>query len=242
MYFAETSAPRERVTPPYRLSRAIAEGGLVHRGDHDGGSVRMHLVELAENSGDTRHFEPLHGRMKIPWTGIDIPGVTINHDASWGVDPERPWVGIFIDRAHLLWRGKSIPRSDAMATIEFLGPGSVVRFTFEVPRFGPIVMYQTQTPIAPLVQHVTFRWFAGPRVPRLMVRYVIGNWISQWREDIRIWERKAFLQKPMVIAEDGPIHPVRRWYAQFYPDLRSRPSSSAQVFDSASAPEAAAGS
>jgi len=46
---------------------------------------------------------------------------------------------------------------------------------------------------------------------------VIGNWVSQWRNDIDIWERKIHRARPLLVQEDGPIHRLRRWFSQFYP-------------------------
>jgi cholesterol 7-dehydrogenase len=215
--------------PPYQLEPhpVAAARGLVHRGDHDGGLVDMHVVEMAENSGDTQHFAPLHGVMSLPWTGIKLPGVTIVHEASWRIDPARPHVGLFHDHACLAWRGRPLPATAADATIEFLGPGSIVRFLFEIPRVGAVVLYHTTTPVAPLRQQVRFRWFAERKVPRVVAWYVVGTWISQWREDLRIWQRKVYRRRPMLVPEDGPVQPVRRWYAQFYPDLRRGPQAQA---------------
>jgi len=79
-------------------------------------------------------------------------------------------------------------------------------------------MYQTHTPIAPLELRVRFRWFADRAIPRALVSYVVGNWVAQWRADISIWENKVYNPRPMVLAEDGPIHELRRWFRQFYAD------------------------
>jgi cholesterol 7-dehydrogenase len=78
--------------------------------------------------------------------------------------------------------------------------------------------------VAPLEQQVSFRWFAEPHIPRLMVSYVVGSWISQWRNDIEIWENKIYRQRPLLAKGDGPVHRLRRWLRQFYPDHSSRSS------------------
>ena len=64
---------------------------------------------------------------------------------------------------------------------------------------------------------VRFHWYAHHKLPRLLVWYVVGNWISQWTNDIMIWENKILLQKPCLVKGDGPIFKVRRWWRQFYP-------------------------
>jgi hypothetical protein len=75
---------------------------------------------------------------------------------------------------------------------------------------------------------------------RILVWYVVGNWIAQWKNDISIWENKVWQLKPILVKEDGPVQKLRRyapplsrtvgtpfltplkhpnayrWYAQFY--------------------------
>merc|ERR1719297_748312 len=62
-----------------------------------------------------------------------------------------------------------------------------------------------------------FHWYASNKIPRLLVWYVVGNWISQWTNDIAIWENKILQSKPCLVRGDGPIFKVRRWWRQFYP-------------------------
>ena len=75
--------------------------------------------------------------------------------------------------------------------VAFLGPGSIVKLDFSVPRIGDFTMFQSHTPVEALKQRVTFRWFAARHVPRVLVSYVVGNWVSQWRQDVTIWKRKS---------------------------------------------------
>lgn len=199
--------------PDYEVPHVPAE--MVHRGDHDAGVVEMHLQEFAENSVDFQHFAPLHGRMRMPWVGLPIPWISIHHEAEWVPDEEHEHVARFHDAAMLRFAGRDLPWSAAKATITFHGPGSVVHFRFALPGVGDIVMLQTHTPLAPLAQRVRFRWYADRTIPRLLVSYVIGNWVSQWREDIVIWENKIFRERPQLVSADGPVHALRRWYRQF---------------------------
>ena len=82
-------------------------------------------------------------------------------------------------------------------------------------------MFQTHTPVETLKQRVTFRWFAPRRVPRIFVSYMVGNWISQWRQDVDIWKRKIYRQRPLRVRSDDPLGKMRKWYRQFYPDYRA---------------------
>ena len=50
---------------------------------------------------------------------------------------------------------------------------------------------------------------------------MVGNWISQWRQDVDIWKRKICRQRPLRGRGDGPLGKMRKWYRQFYPDYRA---------------------
>jgi len=196
----------------------ILDGTLAYRGEHDGGFVRMHVAEFAENSVDMQHFDPLHGQMIFPWTTVPVPGVRVHHDAHWSTDPHRPHVAYFKNHAALKIRGRVLESTAADAVITFFGPGGITDFRFTIPGYGDVVLFQTHTPVEPLKLRVRFKWFANPRIPRMLVSYVVGNWVGQWKADIDIWETKVFLRQPKLVRGDGPVHRMRRWYGQFYQD------------------------
>ena len=205
---------------PYRLPPQpnIDSRQLVYRGQHDAGEIDMHIIEFAENSVDFQHFSNIHRVMRIPWTGIGLPWIRIRHRPSWSVDDELGHVSYFRDEATLEIGGRVFERTRARASITFLGPGSIVRFQFQIPRSGEVIMFQSHTPVEPLKQRVSFRWFAARRVPRILVSYVIGNWISQWRRDVAIWKRKIYRPCPPGTEEADPRRKMHQWYRQFYPD------------------------
>jgi hypothetical protein len=182
----------------------------------------MHLLEFMENSVDFQHFDPLHGSLRIPWTNIPVPGIKIEHVASWHRDDAEPHISWFEDTAHLAFGSKVFRRTGATARVRFEGPGSIVRLDFRLhARSGRVVMFQSHTPIAPLTQRVRFRWFSDPGVSKIEAALIVGNWVSHWRQDIRIWERKIFRKRPLLSRADGPVHQLRRWYAQFYRAARN---------------------
>jgi len=205
-------------TPYYEIPAIpeVDDGRFVYRGRHDAKTVHMHLIEFAENSVDFAHFAPVHGKMFIPWTAITVPGIDIEHVADWEPDPEHSHLAYFKNKAVLHAFGRTLERTRASAMITFIGPGSVVTFRFKIPDVGEIVMFQTHLPVNPMEQKVDFHWFADKSVPRVLVSYVIGNWVSQWANDIDIWENKVYLDKPTLAKGDGPIHRMRKWYRQFY--------------------------
>jgi hypothetical protein len=181
----------------------------------------MHLLEFVENSVDFQHFAPVHGELRVPWTNVRVPGMRLEHEATWRRDDREPHVSWFENSAKLAFRGKVIPNSGAVAVVRLEGPGGIVRFDFSLnARPGRIVMFQSHTPIAPLTQQVRFRWFSDSDVSKLQAAFIVGNWVSQWRQDIGIWERKIYQQRPLLSRSDGPVHQLRKWYSQFYPKPR----------------------
>lgn len=209
--------------PPYELPKfpELDNGRMVYRGQHDAGRVGMHIIEFAENTADTAHFQPLHGQFKIPWTEIPVPGVEIVHSPQWMPDQERSWAAHLVDDAGLRVLGHRLVQRLALARVSFWGPGSVMTFRISVPGMGDVLLFQTHLPVGPLEQQVDFRWYADRQMPRLLVRGVVGGWVSQWREDLDIWASKVYRTRPLLSRDDGPIRAVRRWYQQFLPVERS---------------------
>eukprot|EP01102_Stenamoeba_stenopodia_P021056 TRINITY_DN8390_c0_g1_i1.p1 TRINITY_DN8390_c0_g1~~TRINITY_DN8390_c0_g1_i1.p1 ORF type:complete len:460 (+),score=77.04 TRINITY_DN8390_c0_g1_i1:144-1382(+) len=198
--------------------------------------VKMHLQDFVENTADWQHFEPIHGRLRIPWTSIIIPGIRINHKAEWRKgDDSKPHQCWFRDDAYLEWKGKRIPRTDARGDTLFDGPGSITIFQFTIEDVGEpgkpcIVLFHTHLPLKPLMQQVEFRYYAHPSVSNFIVNYIVGNWVNQWWQDVEIWENKVFQMSPLVVKNDGPIMALRRWFLQFY----SQPSKESQTCNSKS--------
>lgn len=136
----------------------------------------------------------------------------------------------FKDHAELEFCGRPLPSTGADAKTTFMGPASIVWFEFDIPNVGKILLFQTHLPLEPMIQKVNFRYFAEKHISSFMVSYVVGNWVSQWRQDLMVWvsaswlqallihlqENKIYLPKPMLVRGDGPVAKLRRWYAQFY--------------------------
>jgi cholesterol 7-dehydrogenase len=202
--------------PPYYPPEieGITDKAMVYRGAVDK-VIHMHIQEFAENSADYQHFNPLHGVLRLPWTDVVVPGFTIRHQASWKIDDERPYIATFHDLSNLQFRGKDL-HDPVPAIITFIGPAGIVYFRFSLPQMGDIILFHTHSPIGPTTQRVEFRYYSDPSVPKWMAWYVIGNWISQWKQDIIIWENKKHIAKPVLARGDGPVMQLRGWYKQFY--------------------------
>jgi hypothetical protein len=75
----------------------------------------------------------------------------------------------------------------ANADITFVGPAGVVYFRFDVPDLGSVLLFQTHTPLTPMLLQTQFRYYADAHIPRLLVSYIVGNWVSQWANDLMVY-------------------------------------------------------
>ena len=207
---------------PYPVPRIpeVDDGRFVFRGHYDAGRVQMHIIEFVENAADFAHFMYIHEQMNLPWTGIPVPGIKIEHTPGVEFPEDRPWTMDFLDEAVLKFRDRPLERTRTKARATFTGAASIVNFRFFIPDAGEIDLCQTHLPVGPLEQQVDFHWFADRTLSRFLVWYVVGNWIAQWRHDIEIWENKAYIEHPTLCRDDGPVVRMRRWYRQFFPDAK----------------------
>ena len=76
---------------------------------------------------DIQHFQPLHGKMTIPFTSVTIPGITIQHAATW--EPSTRYISKFKDVGYLIIAGRHLKKTAMEAEVTFIGPGGVVIFS-----------------------------------------------------------------------------------------------------------------
>ena len=218
----------DEVPYPVPLIREVDDGSFVFRGHYDAGRVHMHMIELIENAADPAHFTYLHSRMNVPWTQIPIPGVELEHSAQLDFDDDREPCRMPVHLESVLKVfDRRIECTRARTRVTYTGAGSILNLRISIPGAGDVEIIQTHLPTAPLEQQVDFHWFADRRVPRILVWYSVGSWISQWRNDVRIWEDKVFMGPPTLCRDDGPVMRLRRWYRQFYPEVETNRESPA---------------
>lgn len=205
---------------PYRVPRfrEVDDGSFVFRGHYDGGRVRTHIIELVENAPDYKHFDYVHNQMYVPWTQIPVPGLEVKQDVTLELNDDRPWEMLVSINSLLKAFGRRLERTKASTQVTYTGAGSVITFRVTMPGIGEVLMYLTQLPVAPLEQQIDFRWFAGRKVPRILVWYLVSTWITQISQDAHIFESKSYVAPPILCREDGPVGRVRHWYKQFFPE------------------------
>lgn len=160
--------------------------------------IDTHMQEIGENGVDAAHFLFVHGTAEIP------------------PSPKFTWEDY--RRGALLETRMHTPRGTVEGAIDTLsvGPGqSVIRFTgiFET------VLMANLTPIAPdqTIANYSFlqRKVDGKQPTGGVADAIVNDIRQQMEEDLIIWKRKRYYERPMLCDGDGPFTKFRNWYSQF---------------------------
>jgi len=160
--------------------------------------IRTHNQDMAENSVDQAHFRYVHGTLTVPQSQAKTEGPLL----------------------HVLSQMKmGTPAGEVDGSIESRSWG----FGFGHVRFRGIVETSLVTSVTPIDgEYVDVRFsfsvksLGDERTTRGVGRALIADIEKQMREDIPIWENKAFLERPVLCDGDGPIGVFRTWCRQFY--------------------------
>jgi 3-ketosteroid 9alpha-monooxygenase subunit A len=165
-------------------------------------TVKARSLEILENSCDSAHFVTVHGngptRPELIRTG---PVLELKQHSS----------------------GRILGR-DVATTIHYhlVEPGFHFVRLDELP-FGPALIFSSITPLdeTTVLNRMSIALSTagkGPisRAMAALVSAAIANrLLDGYRQDIPIWENKAFSSAPVLCAGDGPIGALRQWYAQY---------------------------
>jgi len=160
--------------------------------------IRTHNQDMAENSVDQAHFRYVHGTLTVPQSQATTEGPCL----------------------HVLSQMKmGTPAGEVDGSIESKSWG----FGFGQVKFQGIVETSLVTSVTPIDgEYVDVRFsfsvksLGDERMTRGVGKALIADIEKQMREDIPIWENKAFLERPVLCDGDGPIGTFRTWCKQFY--------------------------
>jgi len=177
--------------------------------------LHIHLQDFAENGADYAHFNYVHDLLTIPFSSRFVHlKHTLEINFGEGNEKHMAW---FKDIAQLAWNksGKIIQQGGGEAIVTYYGPGFLVfRFTSRIAK--DVILVKTFTPLASLKLRMDDYVYAPRGTNILAIKYILREAAAQFRDDIMIWERKGFNDKPMLVKGDGPIMKMRAWYSQFY--------------------------
>ena len=164
--------------------------------------ISTHMQEIGENAVDAAHFHFVHGTSDIP-------------------DVQKQEFGEFTRHGLLKTRSET-PRGVIEGFIENVstGPGlSVIKFsgicdTLLLANLTPVHSEHARAMYSFIQKKVNGETISGG-----IGDAIIANIRSQMEEDIIIWSRKRYYEKPLLCDGDGPFAKFRKWYGQFIPDL-----------------------
>ncbi|MEM1413265.1 MAG: Rieske 2Fe-2S domain-containing protein [Myxococcota bacterium] len=169
--------------------------------------VAAHPQETSENSVDLAHFKHVHGYTDMHVIdALDVEGSTLRI----GYTMKR-------DLANLGMPGQTV---ESIFRVRVHGLGySVVEVT--VPQFN--TEFRTYVLSTPLDRdHVILRGggmmktLPDPNMSAMVEKMFFEGFVHDVEQDFAIWENKAYFERPLLAASDGPIGPYRKWCRQFY--------------------------
>jgi nitrite reductase/ring-hydroxylating ferredoxin subunit len=188
---------------------ASPDPGLEGFATYDG--LKTYPQEVLENGADWLHFVTVH-------TTRPLKGEVEAHSAGAHQLSFRFWTrDIDTDPAPDHFRG----------AVDFYGPGYARNLSWGRPYPGLTVDHSVYvTPIdqgtLQIRSHHRIIPDADCPVPLEAQKQIfagLGPEIKrQLEQDVVIWEKKAYIDRPTLVGSDGPILKYRQWYRQFYPD------------------------
>jgi len=176
--------------------------------------LNIHLQDFFENGADFAHFSVVHKFLTIPFVN---KWVHIKHktDIRFGEGNESH-MAFFYDAPEIIKTKDNtvVEGSEGRGDVTYFGAG-ILAFVFKTNIADPIII-KTFTPIGNLKVRMSDYIYAPKGSFKLGVKLVVKEASAQFNDDIKIWERKKFLTKPMLVQGDGPIMNMRKWYQQFY--------------------------
>lgn len=177
-------------------------------------TIKTHVQELAENGVDNAHFSYLHHQQTKGMRTDDLSG-----EGAWLVHRTWQQYAVFGLAKYL------VDKVEGPLDVHYHGLGIFVnRATVHAGITLEYVFAFYPTPIDE--EHVGFHSF-------LAMKKIAYNPLATWalwqkavtesgvtiQQDVPIWEYKRYLEKPVLVAEDGPLRKFRAWTRQFYPEV-----------------------
>jgi nitrite reductase/ring-hydroxylating ferredoxin subunit len=166
-----------------------------------------HPQELMENTADIAHFGFLHGarnhRYLRDWSangpfadtliGFSASGAALGAPIDW-IDLE---INFALHGLGYLVIDSHVPAAGVAGRIRVCAT--------------PVDASQARVFFISNIRRLPDAEFTG-MVDRLFFEAALAD----FRQDLRIWGKKVYRQRPIVVPGDGPIMAYRRWASQFY--------------------------
>ena len=164
--------------------------------------IKTHPREIVENMADKAHFPRVH-TTEVDEFDFSVDAHTCTQTTKGRAFFESP-------------EGRKVDPFGSVTT--YHGPGYLLmRMSGQLQNYMLIAHTPIDEGTLDLRMAVTIKVVGGDRErTQGWVGQYVKNLKDGFEDDIKIWENKVFRNKPLLIAEDGPIGSLRRWYKQFY--------------------------
>ncbi|XP_018801942.1 PREDICTED: cholesterol 7-desaturase [Bactrocera latifrons] len=193
---------------------------LLHRtAVPDAGRRDVPRSQIPENGADFAHFSAVHQTCLLVNAEISNKSLLFKYvqhrwEADWSTSPLPKSHVAVLQLTHYLQMFLKYKMFKVDIKAKQVGP-SFVHLDIKSSILGHIDILQTVTPIEPLVQKVSHRFYArrglGP-----MVKLMIFAESVMFERDMFIWNHKVFRNTPILVKEDIAIKKFRMWFSQFY--------------------------
>ncbi|XP_011194161.1 cholesterol 7-desaturase nvd [Zeugodacus cucurbitae] len=208
----------EKILWELPLFTSIENKELVFQGSNEF-YVDCHIQEIPENGADLAHFSAVHQTCLFssgqnPDKSLFLKYVQHHWKAAWSIlSSSKSHIATLHLTHHLqLFFKYQLIQVDIKA--RQIGP-SFVHMDLNSSVFGHIEILQTVTPIEPLVQKVSHRFYAS-RALGPIIKILIFAESVMFERDMAIWNHKLFRSTPLLVKEDIGIKKFRMWFSQFY--------------------------
>ncbi|KAH8301676.1 hypothetical protein KR059_008261, partial [Drosophila kikkawai] len=187
--------------------------------------INCHIQEIPENGADLAHFDAIHKKNFIAefLAPKNISAERFGHHhwtASWfpRFGKSKHLAEVNLTHALVIFGKYYCFRMDISG--RQIGP-SFVCLKINSTLLGNFQVFQSITPMGPLLQKVVHRFYAPRCFAPLMKIFICGESLM-FQRDINIWNNKMFRRSPILAKEDASIKKFRMWFSQFY-TLNSKP-------------------
>lgn len=188
----------KKIAPLWDVARLpqCPEGDWVLAETHDW-VINIHCQEITENGQDHAHFRAVHGVPFSPSGEFKVEGWVRRNTVV--AEMETP-------------RGLMTGKIDITAT----GPGQSITEFIDVTH---VLQSQQVTPIDNQTTHLRWQMYHIPGLSEGRMRVTnarMRDLVKQVNQDIPIWNRKRFSEKPLLVKGDGPLLAYRKQYERYY--------------------------
>lgn len=208
----------EELEQPWSLPKSdeVQTNKMVYHGRNEF-YVNCHIQEIPENGADLAHFTAIHNKSFLAG-GCDPKDNFLSNlgyhewQASWCPSEEKHIAEVKLSHSFLLLNKFHCFRMKVIG--KQLGPAYVHLF-LHCPIIGNLQIFQTITPVEPLLQKVVHRFYASRSTAPIMKILICGESIM-FERDMSIWNHKMYRSNPLLVLEDSSLKKFRKWYSNFY--------------------------